>query len=130
MFSVCNVIISVPQGSVVRPLLCMIYITDLSDVANNYQNTVTFKLFSDDAKFYSCIQNLKMWKLCKIVLTLCCSGQKSENLHFLFLNVKYLYSEMLNLVMCISLVAHPFLILIIILILVSLWITNLHLNCI
>ena len=56
--------------------------------------------------FISVLITLKMWKLCTIVLTLCCSGQKSGNLHFLLLNVKYLYSEMLNFVMCISLVAH------------------------
>ena len=60
------------------------------------------------------------------LLTLCCNGQKSGNLHFLLVNVKY--SKMLNLVICISLVAHPFLMLIIILILVLLWITNLHIN--
>ena len=57
--SVCNVIIDVPQGSVVGQLLFLTYINNLSDVANNYQNTVTFKLFADDAKFYSCINNLK-----------------------------------------------------------------------
>ena len=57
--SVCNVISGVPQGSVVEPLLFKMYIKDLSYGANNYQNTVTFKLFADDAKFYSCIDNLK-----------------------------------------------------------------------
>ena len=59
MSTVCNVIIGDLQGSVVRPLLLIIYINDLRDVANNYQNTVTLKLFADDAKFYSCINNLK-----------------------------------------------------------------------
>ena len=47
------------EWSVVGSLLFIIYINDLSDVANNFQNTVTFKLFADDAKFYSCIDNLK-----------------------------------------------------------------------
>ena len=43
--------------------------------------------------FIPVLITLKMWKLCKIVSTLSCSGQKSENLHFLLLDVKYLYSK-------------------------------------
>ena len=57
--SVCNENVGVPQGSVVGPLVFIIYVNVLSDVANNYKNTVTFKLFADDAKLYSCINNLK-----------------------------------------------------------------------
>ena len=57
--SVRNVIIGVPQRIVVGPLLLTIYINDLNDVANNYKTMVTFKLIADDAKLYSCINNLK-----------------------------------------------------------------------
>ena len=50
--SVCNVISGVP--------LYLYYIlTILAMLQNNYTNTVTFQLFADDAKFYSCINNLK-----------------------------------------------------------------------
>ena len=60
MSSVCNVISGVPRGIVVGPLLFIIYVSDLNYFSNNYQNTVTFKSFADDAKFYSCINNLKI----------------------------------------------------------------------
>ena len=59
MCSVRYLIIGVPQRIVVGPLLFTIYINDLSDVANNYKTMVTFKLIADDAKLYSCINNLK-----------------------------------------------------------------------
>ena len=43
----------VPQGSVLGPLLFILYVNDLPDQVNSY-----CKLFADDAKLYKELQNL------------------------------------------------------------------------
>ena len=45
-----KVISGVPQGSVLGPILFIIYVNDLEDV---FSNKATFKLFADDLKLYS-----------------------------------------------------------------------------
>ena len=128
--SVCNIIIGLPQGSVAGQLLFLIYINDLSDVSNNYQNTVTFKLFADDAKFYSCIDNLKNVEIMQNCLDSVLQWAEVWQLTLSVATCKLLVLGNVKFSNVYSLVAHLFLMLIIILILVLLWITNLHLNCI
>jgi hypothetical protein len=47
------VVSGVPQGSVLGPILFILYIDDISAVFSN--STVTYKLFADDCKLYSTI---------------------------------------------------------------------------
>jgi len=45
-----SVVYCIPQGSILGPLLFIIYINDLTDV---FQNS-TLYLYADDAKIYRC----------------------------------------------------------------------------
>ena len=45
-----KVISGVPQGSVLGPILFIVYVNDLEDIL---YNKATFKLFADDLKLYS-----------------------------------------------------------------------------
>ena len=128
--SVCNAISGVPHGSVVGPLLFIIYINDLSDVRNNYQNTVNFELFADDAKFYFCIDNLKNVETMQNCLDSVMQWAEVWQLTLSVVKCKILVLGNVKFSNMYKLGGTPFLMLIIILILVLLWITNLHLNCI
>ena len=52
--SLINVISGLPQGSVLGPILFIIYTNDVSDFCTG--SSVTVKLYADDAKLFSCIQ--------------------------------------------------------------------------
>ena len=55
MSSVCSVLSGVPQGSVLGPVLFIIYVNDICHLWPS--NTVSIKIFADDTKLYTVIHN-------------------------------------------------------------------------
>lgn len=52
MSNLADVVSGVPQGSVLGPILFMIYINDLPDHVN-----CKIQMFADDTKIYSCVRS-------------------------------------------------------------------------
>ena len=52
--SYCAVTSGVPQGSVLRPILFVLFI---NDIINNAENSVTVKMFADDTKLCTVISD-------------------------------------------------------------------------
>jgi ribonuclease P/MRP protein subunit RPP40 len=55
MSSVCSVVSGVPQGSVLGPVLFIIYVNDITHLWPS--NTVSIKMFADDTKLYTVLQD-------------------------------------------------------------------------
>jgi ribonucleases P/MRP protein subunit RPP40 len=53
--SVCPVLSGVPQGSVLGPILFIIYVNDITQLWSS--GTVSVKLFADDTKLYTVLRN-------------------------------------------------------------------------
>jgi ribonuclease P/MRP protein subunit RPP40 len=53
--SICPVVSGVPQGSVLGPILFIIYVNDITHLWSS--NTVSIKLFADDTKLYTVLQD-------------------------------------------------------------------------
>ena len=55
MSGICPVVSGVPQGSVLGPILFIIYVNDISQLWSS--RTVSIKLFADDTKLYTVLQD-------------------------------------------------------------------------
>ena len=64
-----QVVSGVPQGSVLGPLLFILYVNDIPDLIES-----NVRMFADDTKFILLFRALTITLGCKVMLTDCCSG--------------------------------------------------------
>jgi len=76
------VLSGVPQGSVLGPLLFLLYINDVTDL---FHDTVSIKLFADDIKIYMEIENNSQYS--RSTLMLCLIGPINGSLNCHIINV-------------------------------------------